>query len=197
MKKRVLGIMIIAMLVAMAFTSVVSAAGITATPATVKAGESVAVKVTTSQKVYGMEFTLTYDADKFEYVSTDQTATVNTNTAGKLVVSYAETKEVDTMTFNFKAKTDGTAAFTISSATFFDGAGSTIASETVTTPSASVTVEKASTDNQGNTGDNNTNKPADDNKPTNIPQAGTNTVVYVIAGLAIIAVAAMVVSRKK
>lgn len=201
MKKRILGIMVVAILVAMAFTSVVSAAGVAATPATVKEGDNVAVKVTTSQKVYGMEFTLTYDADKFEYVSTDNAAAiVNANTAGTLKISLAQASELDSMTLNFKAKAEGTANFEVaSSASFFDKEGATMADEKLTTATASVTVEKTTTEEpKDDEKDNNTTTPStDDEKPTSIPQAGTNTVVYVVAGIAIIAVAAMVVSRKK
>jgi len=205
--KKLLSVVAIIAIVLMLGVANVNAASIKADSATVKAGDTVTVTVTTNGTEM-MEFDVKFDADKFEYVegslSVDLANKGATPTEGNLFVSaYEVGKSATTATLQFKAKADveGEATFTIANTDFEPV-------EEVTTATATVAVEKATAE-EPKTEDPKAEEPKASettantvtdtagNKVTKLPQTGAET--YVVAGLVlVVAIAAVaVVARKK
>lgn len=178
MKKKIVYTFLILILL---FTTSVNAAIITTTPSTVELNSNVVVKITTDSDVYGMQFTLTYDQNKFEYVtnSAQGVAVVNTTTSGVLSVSYTSQTAIDTISFTFKALQTGTANFTLGDDVVFNDAGGiAITTETFDTKTKTVTIQEAST----NTGE-------DEAEVEELPKTGIGIGTYVILGALVLVIA--------
>lgn len=125
MKKRILGILLsilmVLVLVPSVFTDTVSAASgtgsISVSQGTVISGNNVTVSVSLSASSTIMvgEFTMNYDTDKFEFVSTDGPAATS-SPSGAIPFHYDPTQQSSQMNFSvvFKAKNVGQGNFSIS-----------------------------------------------------------------------------------
>ena len=189
MKKSIIFISIL--LVILCIATFTQAAAIGTTTPTIAVGQNATINVTTTTTVYGMEFTITYDETKFDYVTNSAAgvAIVNDTTPGTLVVSYTSVTGVTSLGFTFKATAVGTGTFGITAATFFDDTGAAIPTETVTTASTTVTVTSAPANNTTN----NTNNTV----PGQIPNAGFDFIPILIAVVLIVGVAVFLKMRRK
>ena len=179
-------VFITVLLIIFCMSTIVGAASISTTTPTIKVNENATIRVTTTVNVHGMEFTITYDDAKFDYVTNSAAgvAVVNDTTPGTLVVSYTSVSGVDNLSFTFKGKAVGTGTFGLSAATFFDNMGAPIGTETIATASTSVTVT-AHTANTTNT------------TPGQIPNAGFDFIPILIAAVLIVCFGLFLKLRKK
>ena len=121
MKKTILGIMLTIALV-MAMVGTVNAASLSVDKNKINAGDKVVVTITAKDAFENIDFTMSYDSTKFEYVSvSDEIGMVDANaeTANEVVVSGAG-KATKTISLTFKALKDveaGDATFSIKDTT--------------------------------------------------------------------------------
>ena len=172
MKKSIVFISLL--LIILCISTFAQAAAISTSTPTIKVGQNATIKVTTTVDVYSMEFTITYDETKFDYVTNSAAgvALVNDTTPGTLIVSYTSLTGFDTLSFTFKAIATGTGTFGITAAEFFDATATLIPTETITTASTTVVVTAATTGNN--------------TTPEQIPNAGFDFIPIIIAVVLIV-----------
>lgn len=227
MKKSILGIVIIAMVVIAMMVGNVNAANLAVNNAEVKKGDVVTVSVNTDEAAQAVQFNLSYDATKFEYVDGSATTTlgtpmVNASEAGIIrLIATNPQATTNSVTLQFKAieDTEG-ATFTASDLSTNTNEELTTATATVKvvtetpvepenpvdpeTPAEPTTPETPADNadnNEGTTTNNNTN--ADEKIGTNgqvitkLPQTGTPVFIGVAVVIALAGIALVVRKNRK
>ena len=141
MKKTISIAIIMTLMIAILGGCVNAASSISASTRNLKEGENVRITVSFGEKVSAAQFTLNFDSNKFTYVSKSSGGSFSGATKKFAYTSEdGVTADLSSVTFTFKAKSEGTANFSIS------GMKISTATQTKITPaisssSVSVTVE--------------------------------------------------------
>ena len=194
MKKIVsLLVLVAVMLVA---TSVFAAdATLSLSKSQVSVGDEVVVTINFPEKAESVDLTLNYDNSKVQYVSSSIEADYLADKGNAVAVSWFSVSGTSSMTFTFKAKANGTAAFSANVEEINDGDPYNMKAVNLTIGTAAATtatVAPTATAKAATTTAKATAKPAatakSTKKPTKIPQAGNTISVITIAVIALVVI---------
>lgn len=192
MKRKILGIVTMVTLVLMMLVTSVNAADFTADKTEMKKGDIVTLTITTETEVESMQFDITYDTTKYQYVENSATSALTT---GSNIISDGVVRvsalsitgtTTNTVTLQFEALENGEEIpFTISNTEF--GIGVEEVEETFNTPTLNVTIaepvvdpepeQPEDTEDPTNPGE--TTKPEDNNNEQNGNNENNNSGEYV------------------
>ena len=148
MKTKILGIVTMVTVLLMMLVSSVNAATMTADKTEMQKDEIVTITVTTEQEVASMQFDITFDSTKYEYVEDSATSDL-ANTASRVisdgvvrVSAFESGNATNTLTLQFKAIENGeNVPFTVSNTEFVAGSDET--GETFEVDTINVTIADA------------------------------------------------------
>lgn len=183
MKTKILGIVTIVTLALMMLVTSVNAAEFTADKTEMQKGDIVTLTITTDTEVESMQFDITYDTTKYQYVEGSATSALTTGSNiisdGVVRVSALSINgdTTNTVTLQFKALENGEEVpFTISNTEF--GLGVDEVEETFNAPTLNVTIanqEPTEPENPGDTEDPTTPEDPDDTKDPTTPENPDDT----------------------